>query len=217
MGSLSTGITNSTGVAEVTVTGVSGTVTFTGIYSNASATCTVIGQTETILWQPALDGTDGYTNYNSSTGSSCTATGGELTGRNIKFNSTWSNSVDWELTLEAKTSDIYMGFSVMESSQTQIDRYCIQFLQSDGANSVYTNYKATTSGSSVAVSNKSLVDTYRAIKIRKSSGVYSIYLDGDLVKTYTKTDSWSNVCLTLYTWQSNRTMTIKNVKVIELE
>ena len=215
--SLYTGITDSTGVATVTVTGVSAETTFTASYLTTTATCTVTVQTETILWQPALDGTDTYTNYNSSSGSSCTASNGELTGRNIKFNNTWSNSVDWELSLEAKTNDIYMGFSVMKSDITQIDRYCLQFLQSDGTNSVYTNYKATTSGSSVAVSDKSLVDTYRAIKIRKENGVYSIYLDGDLVKTYTKTDSWSNVCLTLYTWQSNRTMTIKNVKVIELE
>ena len=38
-----TGITNSSGVAEVTVTGVSGTVTFTCTYSNVSDTCTVTG------------------------------------------------------------------------------------------------------------------------------------------------------------------------------
>ena len=214
--SLYTGITNNNGVATVTVS-VSAETTFTASYSNVSDTCTVTVQTETILWQPSLDGTDGYTNYNSSTGSSCTTQNGELTGRNIKFNSTWSNSVDWELTLDAKTSDIYMGFSVMKSDITQIDRYCLQFLQTDTLPSVGVNYKATTSGTTVAVSDKSLVNTYRAIKIRKESGVYSIYIEGDLVKTYNKTDSWTNVCLTLYTWESNRTMTIKNVKVIQLE
>lgn len=215
--SLYTGITDSTGVATVTVTGVSAETTFTASYLTTTATCTVTVQTETILWQPALDGTDTYTNYNSSTGSPCTASNGELTGCNIKFNNTWSNSVDWELSLEAKTSDIYMGFSVMRSDITQIDRYCLQFVQTDTSPSVGVNYKATTSGTTVAVSDKSLVNTYRAIKIRKSSGVYSIYIDGDLVKTYNKTDSWTNVCLTLYTWRSGRTMTIKNVKVIELE
>lgn len=41
MGSLSTGITNSSGVAEVTVSNISGTVTFTCTYSNVSDTCTV--------------------------------------------------------------------------------------------------------------------------------------------------------------------------------
>lgn len=44
-GSFNTGITNSSGVAEVTVTGVSGTVTFTCTYSNVSAQCTVTAQT----------------------------------------------------------------------------------------------------------------------------------------------------------------------------
>ena len=43
--SLYTGITNTDGVAQVTVTNVSGTVTFTGSYSNVSAQCTVTGQT----------------------------------------------------------------------------------------------------------------------------------------------------------------------------
>lgn len=43
--SLYTGITNTDGVAQVTVTNVSGTVTFTASYSNVSAQCTVTGQT----------------------------------------------------------------------------------------------------------------------------------------------------------------------------
>ena len=47
--SFNTGITNTNGVAEVTVTGVSGTVTFTCTYSNVTDTCTVVGSS--VIWE----------------------------------------------------------------------------------------------------------------------------------------------------------------------
>ena len=47
--SLYTGITNSNGIAEVTVTNVSGTVTFTCSYSNVTDTCTVV--CSSVIWE----------------------------------------------------------------------------------------------------------------------------------------------------------------------
>lgn len=61
MGSLFTGITNTNGIAEVTVTGISGTVTFTGSYSNVSAQCTVTVQS--YLFYDACDSSTGLSNY----------------------------------------------------------------------------------------------------------------------------------------------------------
>ena len=59
--SLFTGITNNDGVAQVTVNNVSGTVTFTGSYSNVSATCTVTAQS--YLFYDACDSSSGLSNY----------------------------------------------------------------------------------------------------------------------------------------------------------
>ena len=59
--SLYTGITNSTGVAEVTVTGVSGTVTFTCSYSNVTDTCTV--ESSQYLFYDECTSADGLSNY----------------------------------------------------------------------------------------------------------------------------------------------------------
>ena len=59
-----TGITNSNGIANVTVSNVSGTVTFTGSYSNVSATCTVTAQS--YLFYDACDSSAGLSNYGSS-------------------------------------------------------------------------------------------------------------------------------------------------------
>lgn len=47
--SFNTGITNSTGVAEVTVTNVTGTVSFTCTYNNVTDTCTVVGSS--VIWE----------------------------------------------------------------------------------------------------------------------------------------------------------------------
>ena len=62
--SLYTGITNSQGLAEITVYNITGTVTFTASYSNVTDTCTVIG--ESYLFYDACDSSAGLTNYGTS-------------------------------------------------------------------------------------------------------------------------------------------------------
>ena len=72
--SLYTGITNSQGIAEITVSSITGTVTFTASYSNVTDTCTVIGAS--YLFYDACDSATGLSNYGSpiSLGSNSTAT-----------------------------------------------------------------------------------------------------------------------------------------------
>ena len=60
--SLYTGLTNSSGVAEVTVSNISGTVTFTCSYSNVSAQCTVTGQTYLFYDDCTSDRSNDYAN-----------------------------------------------------------------------------------------------------------------------------------------------------------
>lgn len=62
--SLYTGITNSSGIAEIIVSSITGTVTFTASYSNVTDTCTVIG--ESYLFYDACDSSAGLTNYGTS-------------------------------------------------------------------------------------------------------------------------------------------------------
>ena len=59
--SLYTGLTNNDGVAEVIVSNISGTVTFTCTYSNVSDTCSVTGST--YLFYDACDSSSGLSNY----------------------------------------------------------------------------------------------------------------------------------------------------------
>ena len=62
--SLYTGITNSSGIAQVTVTNVTGTATFTATYQNVNDTCTVNGIS--YLFYDACDSSAGLSNYGSS-------------------------------------------------------------------------------------------------------------------------------------------------------
>lgn len=59
--SLYTGITNNDGIAQVTVSNISGTVSFTCSYSNVSAQCTVTAQTYLFYDACSTDNTSQYT------------------------------------------------------------------------------------------------------------------------------------------------------------
>ena len=59
-----TGITNTDGIAQITVTNVSGTVSFTCTYNNVSDVCTVTAQS--YLFYDACDSSAGLSNYGSS-------------------------------------------------------------------------------------------------------------------------------------------------------
>ena len=59
--SFNTGLTNNDGVAEVIVSNISGTVTFTCTYSNVTDTCTV--ESSQYLFYDACDSADGLSNY----------------------------------------------------------------------------------------------------------------------------------------------------------
>ena len=61
--SLYTGITNNNGIAQVTVSNISGTVSFTCSYSNVSAQCTVTAQTYLFYDACSTDNTSQYTNF----------------------------------------------------------------------------------------------------------------------------------------------------------
>lgn len=63
-GSFNTGLTDSTGVATVTVTGITTDTTFTATYSNVTATCTVtVAPTYLFYDSCATDNTSQYTNF----------------------------------------------------------------------------------------------------------------------------------------------------------
>ena len=186
--------------------------TFTASYSNATATCTV--HNEVILFQPALDGTDGTSNFTSRT-HSVNYSNGVITARNVKFNATWDNTKDWELTCDMK-SDQDCGFEVMKSDLNYIDRYCVQVAQDS---KIFVN---AYNGTSQIGSTDTTIDsrtTFHSIKVTKVGNTFTYYVDGTQIaqKTITSSYAWTTSCMSLYSWNSgSNTINLKNIKVIEL-
>ena len=199
--------TNSSGVGTVTVSNVSSETTFTATYQGVSDTCTVTVQS--ILWQPALDGTDSISNWSSGTHSQ-SVSNGVISAKNVKFDDYWSNSGDWELTFEMKAGT-NCGIEVVESTQTNADKYCLQILE-DGH--LFFNYMPTTSRTFQKISTETSTSNYVPIKIKKQNGTYYWYLNGTLIDSVAVNDNWSNVRMTFHSLGG--TANCKNIKVESL-
>ena len=208
--------TNSSGVATLSFLGsTAGTYNFTASYGGVtSSAVTVTVVAEAILFQPALDGTDSTSNFTTRTHSVSYADG-VITARNIKFNATWDNTKDWQLTCEMK-SDLECGFEVMKSDLNYIDRYCVQVAQDT---KIFVN---AYNGTSQIGSTDTTIDsrtTYHSIKVTKVGNVFTYYVDGTQIaqKTINSTYAWTTSCMSLYSWNSgSNTINLKNIKVIEL-
>ena len=108
--SLYTGITNSNGVAEVIVTNVTGTVTFTCSYSNVTDTCTVT--TSSVIYQPALDGTETKKQISGTT----TISNGVMSGGASYLTGGWDNTGNWQCTFDAYIPNDNAAVGVMSLS-----------------------------------------------------------------------------------------------------
>ena len=166
------------------------------------------GGSETILWQPSLDGTDSISDWGGS-GHSYTVSNSILTARNVQFDEYWDNSIDWELTFEMK-SDTNSGVEIVETTQTNSDRYCIQILE-DGH--LFFNYMPTTSRTFQKISTETSTSNYVPIKVRKESGTYYWYLNGTLIDSVAVNDNWGNVRMAFHSWTSNHFANVKNIVV----
>lgn len=143
--SLCTGITNSQGIAEITVSNIIGTVSFTASYSNVTDTCTVIGAS--YLFYDACDSATGLSNYGSSVvvrGTNASASisynssenAYEISGTGNYFAGipiTPLNGEDnFKITAEMKcgvnSGDCQIGFYTRDSSDTSKQAYSTHFL-----------------------------------------------------------------------------------------
>lgn len=192
MGSLSTGITNSTGVASVTVTGLSSDTTFTATYSNVSDTCSVIVQSfgfEDTFTGSTLD--SNWVTYGASV--TTTVSNGALTMTKssggvggIYYNKQITG--DYKITLEVASSTY--------------NCYCFGIIR-NGNNNGYNFYQAqpnysfeymnlTDTGSESSVKNYGSMSISHnnstiVMEVIKDTSV-KIYKNGTLQKTYTLTN-----------------------------
>ena len=202
-------ITNSSGVASFSLTGLSSSGTYTCSYGNVSDTCTVT--VTNYLFAPKLDGTDSISDWGGS-GHTYTVTDGVIQARNVTFNDSWDNTIDWELTCEMK-ANVNSGFEIVEASQTSADKYCLQCLE-DGH--LFWNYIPGTSRTYQKISTSTSTSDYQTIKIRKENGTYSWYINDTLQATTSVTDSWSSVKMAFHSWTDGRYCYLKNIEVVPI-
>ena len=163
MCSLYTGLTNNDGVASVTVTNVTGTLTYTCSYSNVSDTCTVTGTT--YLFYDECTSADGLSNYGQIIAISSSTTTSQL-----EYNS--SNNAyyvhangDWGLipitVLNGKDNFKITGEFKTKASSTTNQGGFIFRSQNTTDNIVFRKY-STYCNSLINLSNQSNIGTVRA-------------------------------------------------------
>ena len=195
-GSVYNGITNSNGIAQVTVNNVSGTVTFTGSYSNVSTQCTVTAQTH--LYAPQLDGTETIYQINGTT----TVADGVMSGGTCYLTTGWDNTIDWELSFEAYYVD-RDGESIQLSfgNPTQADYNCIRFLcpaynriQTNKPSTVYNDGSLNKVTQSTWLSfNVKRVGNNMTVKIGNNNATTHTYRFSEFERVCIGTNSWGNV------------------------
>lgn len=104
-------ITNSNGVATVTVNNINAETTFTASYFNVSDTCIVT--VSRVIYQPALEGTESITTIRTYTP---TISNNELVSGCGYLSDGWDNTIDWELTFEYCQRD-YPGVQQWQNRQ----------------------------------------------------------------------------------------------------
>ena len=200
--SLYTGITDSTGVAEVTVTGISGTVTFTCTYSNVSDTCTVT--TSSVIYQPALDGTETKKQISGTT----TISNGVMTCGASYLTPGWDNTGNWKLTFEAKLPNDQSAVAIYNPNDTQRDKNQIKI-----TGNYHKNITSYTNGSSESSKTTSVpVDTWFAIEcVKNGNSLTATWNNNSYTITWTQLTTLSKVCIGLDTW--GQCASIRNIKV----
>lgn len=201
--SLYTGITNSSGIASVTVSNISAETTFTASYSGATATCTVT--THTIIF-------DDSTEYSE------TVTPSGDTRTNIITSFNFDASVDFEMTCDLYFSAGNSAFGLFPVSPNTYqyhlayggnpDRACVYWGTSSGGEDAIRVYGAQ------------IIGQYFSLKFVKVGYQVTTYINGTLFSSNTPTTTLGdhgNMCFGFGSWGTgSRTMKVKNLKIVQI-
>ena len=203
--SLYTGITNSLGIASVTVSNISSETTFTASYQGASATCTVTGSS--VIYQPALDGTETKKQITGTT----TISNGVMTCGASYLTLGWDNSINWKLTFEAKITNDGSAVSIYNPNDTQRDNNQIKI-----TGNYHKNITSYTNGSAESSKTTSVpIDTWFAIEcVKNGNSLTATWNNNSYTITWTQLTTLSKVCIGVDTW--GKCASMRNIKVESL-
>lgn len=202
--SLYTGITNSQGIAEVTVSNVSAETTFTASYGGATATCTVT--THTIIFDDSTEYTQTLT------------PSGDTRGNIIPtFN--FDASVDFEMTCDVYFSKDGSCFGLFPANNTTQYKYHLAYGQNSDNESVY--YGNSHGGeSSVRKSGTQSFNEWFSLKFVKVGYQVTTYKNGTLFSSNIPTTTLGdhgNMMFAFGFWGSgSHTGKVKNLKIVQI-
>ena len=201
--SLYTGITNSSGIASITVSNISAETTFTASYSGATATCTVT--THTIIF-------DDSTEYSE------TVTPSGDTRTNIITSFNFDASVDFEMTCDLYFSAGNCAFGLWPVSPNTYQYHLAYGMNPDRG----CVYWGTSSGGedAIRVNGAQIIGQYFSLKFVKVGYQVTTYINGTLFSPNTPTTTLGdhgNMCFGFGSWGTgSRTMKVKNLKIVEI-
>ena len=208
-----TGITNSSGIASVTVSNLSADTIFTCSYSNVTAQCDVIVQSATVYYESALTSDDGKWQKSSSTGmnitydatNGCTVTGTTTSDRTYYINTSSvtipTSNIVVECDMTGATLGAYNNSTeiVVHNSKLLMESSTLECrLMSDAQDRF-----------SIATSPQFPIH----FKFEITSSQIKVYMEGTLVRTLSTSSSYRSIGFKTY---NQRGGSMKNLKVYEL-
>ena len=189
-------ITNSSGVATFSLTGLTTSATYTCTYQNVSDTCTVTVSTH--LFAPLLDGTDNIYTISGTT----TVTDGEMSGGSSYLTDGWDNTIDWVLTFEAyHTARDGQAWGLYAPNQTQRDYNVGKFMPP-----AYNKLYSCVNGSSSQDGNFNglTYGSWQSWTVTKTGNTLTVQIGNNTPTTHTYrysqyptihigTDTWGNI------------------------
>ena len=205
--SLYSGITDSSGVAEVTVS-VSATTTFTCSYSNVTDTCNVIPTSH--LYAPLLDGTEQKQQLDGTT----TISNGVMSGGAAYLTGGWDNTIDWELTAEVYfNSNDGMAFCLYAPTDTTRDNNVLKMMgRSYGKAYSYLNGSSQQSGTISGI----VTGSWMTVTMTRVGNNISIKIGNNTATTFTyRYTSFTSICVGVDTW--GKSTSVRNIVVDAIE
>ena len=205
-------ITNSSGVGTVTVSNVSSETTFTASYQSVTDSCIVT--VSSVIYQPALDGTESKYQLIGST----TIANGEMYGGSSYLTAGWDNTGNWELTCKFKPTGAGCGIVLVLPNTTSRDKdnLLLQRGQSSMELFIHTG-TSTTSEDRTTFSSFSSTNVWYDVTITKTGSTSLTVAVSYNNTTKTNNYSWSKLssttmCVGLDKWGSGNSY-IKDIKV----
>ena len=178
-------------------------------YSTSVSGVVTVTVVNPVLYQPALDGTESFTQVSGTT----TIANGEMYGGEAFLNNGWDNSSDWKLTFQYK-AQYGTGMWIAPLGQNRVDYNGLQLKNyNDNEISVLVNGK---NNKYSVDANAYPNDTYVPVTIVKNSSTFTITINN---YTYTVTwdnSSYSNLCIGVDSWEEGYSSYVKDIKVVRL-